>query len=206
MCSEVDEIRMTETYDPALHPVAEFMLTLGFGKRPEELSLESADLRYWAQRLFPAPVHKLAGILGVTLDKVELGGVEFAYATEDIKLGSGVLKEGTISGLNYEYVGYCGDQPFIRHRWIHFVERKGVPSGWLMAPEAAPGEATPYQVNIEVRGRPNVASQFIMTDVEDTVWLPTAAVAIRAIPAVCDAGPGFLTEDVFGAWTAPVPA
>ncbi|MHB8696140.1 MAG: hypothetical protein ACYDHH_33425, partial [Solirubrobacteraceae bacterium] len=37
MCSEVEQIRMVETYDPSRHPVAEFMLTLGFGKLPEEI-------------------------------------------------------------------------------------------------------------------------------------------------------------------------
>jgi 4-hydroxy-tetrahydrodipicolinate reductase len=203
MCADVDEIHMVETYDPSRHPVAEFMLTLGFGKYPEELSLDSPDLRYWAERLFPAPIYKLAKILGVEVDKVELGGVEFAFATEDLEISGGKLAQGTISGLNYEYIGYRDGRPFIRHRWIHFVERRGVPSGWLMAPEARPGETEPYQINIDILGRPNLHTEMIVTDPEDTVWLPTAAVAIRAIPEVCAAPSGFFEESVFGAWNPP---
>ncbi|WP_293767142.1 hypothetical protein [Sporichthya sp.] len=100
MAAEIDQIRITETYDPSRHPVAEFMLTLGFGKEVGELNPNSADLRYWAERFFPAPVDKLARRLGVSLDKIELGGdIEFAFATKDLEIGAGKLRKGTISGL-----------------------------------------------------------------------------------------------------------
>ncbi|ETB18010.1 hypothetical protein O983_25730 [Mycobacterium avium 09-5983] len=200
MCSDIDQIRMIETYDPSRHPVAEFMLTLGFGKLPDELSIDSDDFHYWAKRLFPAPIDKLARRLGVALDDISLGNVELAFATTDLTLGSGLLRKGSISGLNYEYVGYCDAHPFITHRWIHFVERDGVPEHWLKAPVPAPGEALPYQVRIEIDGRPNVAVDLLMTDPEDTVWLPTASVCIRAIPEVCAAPAGLLEEPVFSPW------
>jgi 4-hydroxy-tetrahydrodipicolinate reductase len=204
MSADVEKIRMVESYDPSRHPIAEFMITLGFGKRPEELSLESDDLRYWAERLFPAPVHKLARLLGIELDKVELGGPpEFAFATQDLKIGAGEIGKGTISGLNYEYIGYRDGNPFITHRWVHYVEREGVPDHWLKAPQPTDDEAIPYQVNLDIDGRPSLHTEMIFTDPEDTVWLPTAAVAVRAIPEVVAARTGFFEEPVFGTWKPP---
>ncbi|WP_293767141.1 hypothetical protein [Sporichthya sp.] len=75
-----------------------------------------------------------------------------------------------------------------------------MPEHWLKAPEPGPGEAMPYQVNIDIDGRPSLHTELLFTDAEDTVWLPTAAVCIRAIHEVCAAPQGFFEEPVFGAW------
>jgi 2,4-diaminopentanoate dehydrogenase len=199
--AEIERIDMIESCDPSGHPLPDILLDLGLGKKPEELSFDSPQAQYFAQRLFPAAVSKLAGRLGVTLDKIELGDVDLAFATDELKIGSGTIAKGTISGLNYQYIGYRDDCPFLTHRWVHYVERSGVPEGWLLAPEAVGNEANPYLVDITIVGRPSLHSKFTFTDPEDSVWLPTAAVAIRSIPAVCAAAPGLLEDPMFGAWT-----
>jgi len=55
---------------------------------------------------------------------------------------------------------------------------------------------------VEIEGRPSLKVDMVYTDVEDTVFLPTATIAIRAIPEVVAAPPGVLIEPVFGAWNA----
>jgi hypothetical protein len=93
----------------------------------------------------------------------------------------------------------------ITHQWVHFVEREAVPSDWLLPPEPRPGEVMPYLASVEIEGRPSVRTEMLFTDAEDTIFLPTAACVIRAIPAVVAAPVGFLQERVFGAWRGLVP-
>jgi 2,4-diaminopentanoate dehydrogenase len=200
--AQVEQIRMIETLDISRHHSAALMQGVGFGKRPEELALDAPEVQYFAQRLFPGAVAKLADMLGIRLDEVRLNGeIEFALASEDLELEWGRIERGGLSGMRYEYAGLRDGEPFITHQWVHFAHRADVPDGWLMPPEPEPGEAMPYLVTVEIDGRPSLRTELLYTDAEDTVWLPTAATCIRAIPDVCSAPPGFLQEHVFGSWS-----
>jgi len=199
--ADVTTIRMSESIDVSTHPGAQLMMDLGFGKRPEDLSLDSPQVQYFAQRAFPGAVAKLADLLGVRLDGVQLGAVpQLAFASTDLDLAMGRVAAGTISGIQYEYVGTRDGEPFITHEWVHYVEREGAPEAWMKAPTPRNGEAMPYRVTIDIEGKPSLHADFVFTDAEDTVFLPTAAAPIRAIPYVCAAPPGFLQEPIFGAW------
>ena len=196
---DIEQISMIETWDPSRHPVAAMLFDLGFGKRPEEISLDSPWTHYYAQRLFPAAVGKLAMLLGVELDEIKLdGNIEFAIADHDVETSAGLIKAGTLSGLAYTYVGYRGGRPLIRHQWVHFVDRDGAPDNWLKAPTAANGSDNPYLVSVKITGRPNLHVDMLFSDPEDPVWMPTATVAVNSIPAVCAAPPGILYEPTVG--------
>jgi 2,4-diaminopentanoate dehydrogenase len=200
--ADVTRIRMSESIDVSTHPGAQLMMDLGFGKRPEDLALDSPQVQYFALRAFPGAVAKLGDLLGAKLDGVQLGGIpELAFASKDLDLPMGRVQAGTISGIRYEYVGTRDGEPFISHEWVHYIERDGVPESWMKAPPQTPGEAMPYRVTLEIEGRPSVRTDIVFTDVEDAVFLPTAAACVRAIPYVCAAPPGFLRESVFGAWS-----
>jgi hypothetical protein len=203
LCADVRGLRMTEICDISTYPGDEVLFgLLGFGKRPEELDLQSPATDYLTSRLFPASVAKLARLLGVTLDRVErpdLSGIEFAFASKDLDLPAGTIAEGTISGFNYVYTGYRDGEPFITQQWTHYVERAGVPDHWPTVPVTTETDQT-YRIRIHIDGVPAITTEI---DIEhrDPVWLGVAAVAIRAIDGVRAAPPGLLEEPVFGAWT-----
>lgn len=197
--ADIEQISMVESWDPSRHPVAEMLLDLGFGKRPEEISLDSPWTHYYAQRLFPAAVGKLGVLLGLELDEIKLdGNIEFAIAERDVVTSVGEIKAGTLSGLAYTYVGYLDGRPLIRHQWVHYVDRAGAPADWLKAPEASGGSDNPYLVAIDITGRPNLHVEMLFSDPEDPVWMPTATVAVNSVPAVCAAPPGIWYEPIVG--------
>lgn len=212
VCSEVTQINMLEVFDCSKHPLADMMFNLlGFGKAPEGIHLNSAGGIYFSQRLFPAVLYKLARQIGVKLDKVEMGNVVFAFATEDFEIAAGKVGEGMIAGLSFVYTGYVDGRPFLTQKWVHHVGQHlgALPAGWRTAPDpevpVQQGGTPVYEIEIEIIGRPTIRNRMLMTDVEDPVWPGTAYSLINCIPGVVSARPGLLEDPVFAAWTPRMP-
>jgi hypothetical protein len=207
LCVDIEQIRMLEVCDLSMHPVGGMMFdTLGFGKRPDELSLDNPATLYLAQRIFPSATDKLARRLNVDLERLETGELEFAFAKRDLQIAAGEVPQGTISGLTYKYHGYRAgdDQPFITHQWTHYVcDAADLPEGWPSVPEgdSVPGAEQDLHVKVDIWGCPTIRLAYTITDPSDPIWIATATPCIHAIPEVCAAAPGFFEEPVFGAWT-----
>lgn len=204
VCSEVREINMYEIFDCSVHPLADMMFNLlGFGKDPQDIHLDSPGGVYFSQRLFPAVLYKLGRQLGTPLDKVEMGDVDFAFATKDFEIAAGKVGKGKIAGLSFDYVGYAGGKPFLRQTWIHHVGQHlgALPGGWRTAPDAKEGESPVYEIGIEILGTPTIRNTMYMTDSYDPVWPGTAYSMINSIPGVVAAPAGFLGDPVFAPWT-----
>jgi len=201
--TDIKSIRMAETLDVSTYAAPQLLTDIGFGKQLTELNFDNEYIQHFVNRMFPAAIGKLADQLGLQLDEIRPTGMpEFAFASEDLDVAIGHLAKGTISGACHEFGGYRNGELIISHKWVHFAERKGVPTGWPLPPEPLPGEVMPYRVLLEIEGRPSLTVDLVYNDVEDTVFLPTATLAVRAIPEVVAAPPGILTERVFGAWSA----
>jgi hypothetical protein len=207
VCAEVEQINMIEVFDCSKHPLADMMFNLlGFGKGPEDIHLDSPGGRYFSQRLFPAVLYKLARQLGKPLSRVEMGNVQFAFATRDFEIAAGKVGKGKIAGLSFDYTGYVGDKPFLRQRWVHHVGQHlgALPAGWRTAPNpeiAVQDGGTPiYEIVLDIVGRPNVHTRMLLSDRDDPVWQGTANTLINGIPDVLAAPPGFLEEPVFAPW------
>jgi 2,4-diaminopentanoate dehydrogenase len=211
ICSDVSAIRMEEVFDCSRHPLADMMFNLlGFGKGPEDIHLDSPGGIFFSQHLFPAVLDKLARALGVQLDNIEMGNVEFAFATKDFEIAAGEVKKGKIAGLSFDYTGTVGGKPFLTQRWVHHVGQHlgALPEGWRMAPDpqdlglpaVADGGYPVYEIVLNIDGRPSLHNRTYITDPEDPVWQGTANALIRVIPAVCAAPAGWFEEPVFGAW------
>lgn len=206
ICFDVRQIRMAEICDLSAHPVGGMMFdTLGFGARPEDLSLSDPATDYLANRIFPAATDKLARRLGIDLVKLETGDLEFAYAARDVQIAAGIVRKGTISGITYRYHGYRHgvDTPFITHQWTHYVgDPRDLPPDWptMLEADGADGGQQDLLVKIEITGRPSVRMAYTVTDAEAPIWMATATPCVHAIPAVCAAAPGLFEEPVFGAW------
>jgi hypothetical protein len=201
--TDIKHISMVETLDVSTYSAPQLLTDIGFGKHPSELSFDNEYIQHFVNRMFPAAIGKLAKQLGLQLDEIRPTTMpELAFASKDLDIAIGHLAEGTISGACYEFGGFCDGEAIITHKWVHFAEREGVPASWPVPPEPAPGEVMPYRVLVEIEGRPSLKVDMLYTDVEDTVFLPTATIAIRAIPQVVAAPPGVLVEQIFGTWNA----
>jgi len=198
--ADVKRIKMIESIDVSNHPGAELLSEVGFGKRPEEMRLDSPGVEYYGMRLLPGAVAKLADMFGIALDGIEPRG-DIVLAKEDRHVRMGTLPKGTMIGALQEFNGIRDGEPFITHQWVHYVGRDEMPDDWVLAPPHAHG-APPYFVRIEIEGTPSLTVDMTWTDPQDetSFSLPTAAVAVNAIPDVLAAAPGLLREQIFGAW------
>ena len=203
--AHIDRIRMIESVDVSGNPGALLLSEVGFGKRPEERTLDSAGVQYYAMRLLPAAVAKLADLLGVELDAVLPTRADHVVAPHDMQVRMGTLAEGTIMGVLHEFSGMRSGTPFITHQWVTYMGKDGMPEDWLLAPDPTPGKPPPYMVRVEIDGRPSLKMDLIYDAEEDeaSYSFPTATVCVNAIPDVVAAPPGLLQEKIFGSWRAP---
>ncbi|WP_162938639.1 hypothetical protein [Mycobacterium kyogaense] len=201
--TQIRRIDMVETLDVSTYPATQLLRDIGFGKPPSELQFDNEYIQHFVTRMFPAAIGKLADQLGLELDEVRPTGMpELALASRDLDIAIGHLPKGSITGASHEFGGYCNGELLLTHKWVHFADREGSPTHWPMPPEPKPGEVMPYRALIDIMGRPNLSVDMLWTDVEDTVFLPTATIAVQSIPEVVAAAPGILLETSFGAWRA----
>lgn len=201
---QVDRIRMIESQDVSTHPGYELLSEVGFGKRPDQLSMDAPGVQYYAMRLLPAAVAKLSQQLGVTIEGIQPTRIEHVLAEQDTEVRMGTVAAGTIIAVLHEFSAMVGGAPFISHQWVTYMDRAACPADWYLGPDPGPGEPLPYVVRIEIDGKPSLTNDLIYRDSEDetSFSLPTAAVAVNAIPDVVAAPPGLLQEEIFGRWRA----
>ena len=120
--ADVKRIKMIESIDVSNHPGAELLSEVGFGKRPEEMRLDSPGVEYYGMRLLPGAVAKLADMFGIALDGIEPRG-DIVLAKEDRHVRMGTLPKGTMIGALQEFNGIRDGEPFITHQWVHYVGR-----------------------------------------------------------------------------------
>jgi hypothetical protein len=195
---DIQQIRTLEAADLREHPNPGMVIDLlGFGMEPEKFRVDPAtnpDLAYCAL-IFPEAQHRLFSLLGITLDRIEPMPPKLSLASRDLVTAAGPIKAGTIAGITWTFNAYRegdpDDHPFSVQAWSWYVE-----AGLDGMPECDGG----YQARIEIDGRPTMRIVVDFTDKEDPIFLPTAAAALHAIPAVVDAPAGQAHSTVFGAW------
>lgn len=198
LSTEVDRVRMVEIADLRNHPnPAMIMDLLGFGLKPSEFTLDPTNpgLAYCAL-MFPQALHALFGLLNTPLDRIEIADPVLAVATHDLNVAAGRVAAGTIAGITWIFKGYRPEDPpedpFATHQWSWYLE-PNLPG----IPEAHDR----YQIRLDIEGTPTLRTVVDITHPDDPFFMPTAGAAIRAIPEVVAAPPGFLTAPVFGAWS-----
>lgn len=195
---QIEHILMIESQDVTHHPSFALLSQVGFGKTPDKLDQTGAGFQYYAGRLLCAAVPKLAALMGVEIDAI-VPRHELVFAPEPMTVAMGPIEQGAIIGMLAEFTGMRRGVPVITHQWVTFMGREHVPDHWLTF-EPEPGQAPPYYVRIEIKGRPALKVDLTYTDEEDITSFsaPTAAVCVNAIPGVVSAVPGLLLEPVFG--------
>jgi 4-hydroxy-tetrahydrodipicolinate reductase len=187
-CERIDQIRIQEILNYATYdePTTLFT-TMGFGQKMDETPILLAPgvlTLAWGGVL-----HLLASTMGTDLTDIE-EWYDKRPAPRDLQIASGTIEEGTMAGLRFEVRGRVRGETRIV---IEHVTRMAddMCSDW----PASPGKGG-YVV--QITGSPNITCTLQMEDgggdENAAGLLVTAMRLLNAIPAVCAAPPGLLSD------------
>jgi hypothetical protein len=189
LMTRIDQIQVRETADFRVHPSRQMMESLGFGTDPEEIATRSSPILEMMKTAYEPSLRMLGEGLGVAIDDVTLD-FDAARAKRDLELRWGVVREGTVGGLRYQWNAWVDGQPLIVYRTFWKVDDDLDPD-W--------GYGT-IKYHLLLEGDPALEVGFESArkhpDSDEGYWgrVWTAMNGINAIPAVCDAAPGVLTQ------------
>ncbi len=195
LCESVNHLSITEAVldivpflgDPN---IAEF----GYGEPLDTPGLYARQKTESA--VFGDAIELMASLLDIELEEIRCS-VDLAPATEDIETPGGLIKAGTIGGVQLRWEGVANGRPVLENKqiWICGKRVSGIES-WRGANQHG------YHVNIA--GNPNVNNvtlsfpqgdlgKLTLADKQALGMRITALPAVNAIPAVCAARPGIVT-------------
>ncbi len=186
LSDRIDRIQVYEIADKLRTPSV-YIEFMGFGLSPEELA-EKPNCMTGAVHAFTQSMALLVEGLGNTIENVTETH-EIAIASDDVPYEGGVIRAGTVAGQHWEWTAWVDGKPFIVY---HLYYRMGDD----MEPDWNLGES---RHRIIVEGNPSFELTLAASPAADG-HLPflgidwTALLGATAIPAVCDAAPGFHTH------------
>ncbi len=192
LMNRIDHIQVYEFIDKVQNPMI-YTEMMGFGRDPEAL-LAKPSRSPEAPYAFAQSMAMVAEGLGKTIEKVTTK-LEVATATKDIpytlgegREGGGVIRQGTVGGQHYEWTAWCDGKPLITY---HFY--------WSMGPDIEPQWDIDSRYQVVIEGDPALEVRLMARPGPDGVrpflGLPwTGLLGATALPAVCEARPGFVTH------------
>jgi hypothetical protein len=192
MCRQISSVTVQERADWSMYDSTD--ITFGqmmFGADPVEVTKDAPSLRYTSD-LFQQQVWLLGDALGADLDEVTTE-LELAPATEDRDIFGTTLKAGTVAGQRWRWSGRRAGQTIIQVETLWVVGERQ-PKHW----------PTPrHGWTITIEGTPSVQAHLVtlasftrdvpISEHVQSASVATAMQAVNAVPAVCAAGPGFVT-------------
>ncbi|KUH93450.1 dihydrodipicolinate reductase [Mycobacterium sp. IS-1556] len=187
--SRVDKISVYEVVNVLTDAPLDHIDWMGFGKERDAFLTEPTILGLGVP-FFAQSMHMIADGLGVHIDEVT-ADLAAATATEDIPHELGAIPRGTVAAQHHEWTAMVEGRPLIVFHAIYTTapaDKLDPPWDW---------GKTRYR--IVIAGDPPTEMTLQGVDRPDgTMAHPgynwTAMGAINAIPAVCDAAPGWITH------------
>jgi hypothetical protein len=187
MCAQLSSLATYEIADASSMPSAAFVFdTMGFGTDLEQTDLTRGPLAALYGELFLEVFHGVAEALGTSVSGVTPQH-RMTLAPRDIAIAAGTIRAGTVAATEWRWRAEFADG---RHM-IHSVT-------WTSDPTLhGAGARDAASWRIEVLGRPTVRVSLLIEDPDPAAPHTragadaTIALALRAIPAVCAAAPGF---------------
>jgi 4-hydroxy-tetrahydrodipicolinate reductase len=191
ICDRVDKITVNEAADTTFYDSPDTEIPAGFGKPIDDPDLQGMAAQGTA--VFGEAVRLVADSLGVELDEVRCDA-EYAQTTEDLDLGSWIIKAGCVAGVAASWKGLVGDDVVVELnvRW-----RKGQTlepdwkieqDGWVIQIDGRPT----VTLNVGFLPPPYFEAETI-ADFMVLGHIMTAAPALNAVPSVVAAAPGIAT-------------
>jgi hypothetical protein len=187
--SRIDKITVYEIVNVLSDAPTDHIDWMGFGKDKDQFLAEPTLLGLGVP-FFAQSMHMIADGLGVNIDEVT-ADLKAATATEDIPHELGAIARGSVAAQHHEWTAWVDGRPLIV---FHAIYTTGSPS--QLDPAWDWGK-TRYRIVID--GDPPTALTLEGIDppagkMEHPGYSWTAMGAINAIPAVCDAPPGWVTH------------
>lgn len=194
LAQSVRQIITEEVADLSPHPSRAMMFDgLGFGAEPAHVRANPPAVLRTMDEFFRQSQVLVAQSLGETPDGFE-SAHDVAVATERIEVRSGTIERGRVAAQQFEWRTLVRGHPLVVFRGF-----------WKMTDALDPGwKFSTLKYSVTIEGEPSVrcgfepGSTFVGTpdpafDTGKAGRLWTAMLGVNAIPAVCEAKPGFLT-------------
>lgn len=195
MCTQVKSLSVQETYDCT--PVASpgFIYDLcGFGVTEEEYWESSSGRTKFFASLFGETLGYLIDTLQMPVDRIEEEH-RAVVADTDVQTAAGVVPEGTVRGVVWQWHAMNGDNQVFTVRMVWFTgePEEGWRDGWQIRIDGAP------RVHMDLEWLDPIG----LPEKSKAVQYATAGPVVRAIPEVVAAEPGILVPPVWAAYRGP---
>lgn len=188
VCERIESVRVQEILNYATYDEpATLFTTMGFGQKMDTTPI-----------LLVPGVLTLAwgGVLGMIAERlgIELDGIEEWYekrpAERDLQIASGTIEQGTMAGLRFEVRGMRNGEAVVV---VEHVTRMAND----MSPDWPPMPGKGGYI-VQIKGSPDITCTLQLEgdggDENSGGLIATAMRLVNAIPAVCTAPPGVLSD------------
>lgn len=193
MCRTIAHVKLQERADWSVYESTGITFdNMAFGQPVESISPTGTDFLAFNSSLFTEQVWFLADALGADIDEVT-ATVEAVPALADHQIFDHLLRAGTTAGQRWNWVGTRDGEPLVEIETLWTVGDEYPPNwpkpqhGWTLTIEGDPSMRTHFF---------SLASFTPAATMEEHVRSASVATALQvlnAVPAVCDAPPGFAT-------------
>jgi hypothetical protein len=193
MSRSIDRITLQERADWSVYESTGITFdNMAFGQPVEQVSPTTNDFLAFNSSIFSEQVWFLADALNAGIDEVT-ATVEAVAAREDHQIFDHLLRAGTTAGQRWNWVGRRNGEPLIEIETLwtvggeypdHWPRPK---DGWTLTIEGDPSMRTHF-FSLASFTRPASIEEHVRS-----ANVATAMQVLNAVPAVCDAAPGFAT-------------
>lgn len=192
MSRSIEHVRVQERADWSVYDSVEITFDqMRFGSPLDEVNADTDGLKFTSE-LFQQQVWLLADALGLGIDEVSTD-LEVIPAGADRDICGRTLAAGTVAGQHWRWTG--------RREGRSVVE---VETLWTVGEPQPPHWPSPqHGWTITIEGTPSMQAHLMtlagfrrdvpLAEHVRSASVATAMQAVNAVPAVCDAGPGFVT-------------
>ena len=192
MSRSIDHIKVQERADWSVYDSVEITFDqMCFGSPPDEVTPDVDGLRFTSE-LFQQQVWLLGDALGLGVDRVSTE-LEVIPAGVDRDICGRTLRAGTVAGQHWRWTGHRAGTSVVEVETLWTVgepQPKHWPApqhGWTITIEGTPSMQAHLMTLATFRRDVPLAEHVRSASVA------TAMQAVNAVPAVCDAAPGFVT-------------
>lgn len=194
MSRTVDSITLQERADWSVYESTGITFdNMAFGQPVETISPTATDFLAFNSSIFTEQVWFIADTLGADLDEVT-ATVEAIAAQEDHQIFDHLLAAGTTAGQRWNWRGVRDGVPLVEIEtlWTVGGEYPGhwpkPRHGWTLTIEGDPSMQTHFF------SLASFSRQATMAEHVQSANVATAMQVLNAVPAVCEAAPGFATS------------
>lgn len=193
MSRTIDKITLQERADWSDYDSTSITFdNMSFGQPVENISVDATEFLAFNNELFTEQVWLLADALGADIDEVT-SSVDAVAARADHQIFDHVLRAGTTAGQRWNWVGVRAGEPLVEIETLwtvgneypdHWPRPK---HGWTLTIEGDPSMQTHFF------SLASFTREVTMAEHVRAANVATAMQVLNAVPAVCEAAPGFAT-------------